>query len=41
MDIRYQPASRYWAFQSLETGIFLVLALGLGWVCLWRIRRLG
>jgi hypothetical protein len=41
MDVRYQPASRYWTFQWLESGIFLVLALGLGWVCLWRIRRLS
>jgi ABC-type transport system involved in multi-copper enzyme maturation permease subunit len=40
MSISYQPASRYWTFQWLEAGIFLVLALGLGWVCLWRIRRL-
>src|SRR5580698_242527 len=39
MFVSYQPASRYWAFQWLETGIFLVLALGLGAVCYWRIRR--
>jgi hypothetical protein len=24
--ITYQPASRYWAFQGIETGIFLALA---------------
>ncbi len=24
--ITYQPASRYWAFQGIETGIFVVLA---------------
>ncbi len=41
MGITYQPASRYWTLQWLETGIFLVLALGLGWICLWRIRRLA
>ena len=41
MGISYQPASRYWMFQWLEAGIFLVLALGLGGVCLWRIRRLA
>ena len=41
MRISYEPASRYWTFQWLEAGIFLVLALGLGCVCLWRIRRLG
>ena len=40
MQISYQPASRYWAFQWYETGIFLTLALGLGGVCYWRTRRL-
>ena len=28
--VTYQPAGRYWAFQWYETGIFVVLALGLG-----------
>jgi len=41
MAVTYQPASRYWALQCLETGIFLVLAAGLGGVCYWRIRRLA
>lgn len=27
--LTYQPASRYWAFQGIETGIFLVLAAAL------------
>ncbi len=27
--ITYQPASRFWAFQGIETGIFVVLAAGL------------
>jgi len=27
--LTYQPADRYWAFQGIETGIFLVLAAGL------------
>ena len=40
MAVTYQPASRYWEFQWLETGIFLVLAGGLGGVCYWRIRHL-
>ena len=35
----YQPASRYWAFQYIETGIFVVLALLLAWFCFWWIRR--
>ena len=39
LAVSYQPASRYWAFQWLETGIFLVLAGGLGGLCYWRIRR--
>jgi hypothetical protein len=41
MAVTYQPASRYWEFQWLETGIFLTLAVGLGGVCYWRIRRLA
>ena len=24
--VTYQPADRYWAFQGIETGIFVVLA---------------
>ena len=24
--VTYQPAGRYWAFQGIETGIFVVLA---------------
>ena len=27
--VTYQPASRYWAFQGIETGIFLLLAAAL------------
>ncbi len=27
--ITYQPASRFWAFQGIETGIFVVLAAAL------------
>jgi ABC-type transport system involved in multi-copper enzyme maturation permease subunit len=37
--ITYQPASRYWAFQWTETGIFLALALALGGFCFWRLGR--
>ncbi len=40
LRVTYQPASRYWDLQWLETGIFLVLAGGLGGVCYWRMRRL-
>jgi hypothetical protein len=41
MAVTYQPGSRYWALQWCETGAFLALALGLGGVCYWRIRRLS
>jgi hypothetical protein len=41
MKFTYQPADRYWDFQWLETGIFLVAAAGLGGVCYWRVRRLA
>jgi hypothetical protein len=41
LAVTYQPASRYWAFQWLETGIFLLLAGGLGGLTYWRIRRLA
>lgn len=37
--ISYQPASRYWPFQGLETGIFLALALALAGCCFWRLGR--
>jgi hypothetical protein len=36
--VTYQPASRYWAFQWVETAIYLALALALAGLCLWRIR---
>jgi len=39
IDMRYQPASRYWIFQAMETGIFVVLALGLGACSVWWVRR--
>jgi hypothetical protein len=38
-DVTYQPGSRYWLFQGLETAIFTALALLLGAFSLWRIRR--
>jgi hypothetical protein len=40
--ITYEPASRFWTFQSVETGIFLALALALAGCCLvWLIRRVA
>jgi len=35
----YQPASRFWTFQSIETTIFLVLALFLICATVWWVRR--
>jgi hypothetical protein len=37
--VTYQPSSRFWAFQSIETGIYGVLALALAGFCFWRIRH--
>ncbi len=37
--ITYQPASRYWPFQWIETAIFLALALALARYCFWRLGR--
>ncbi len=39
--VTFQPASRYWTFQAIETAIFLALAGLMAGVCFWRIRRLG
>jgi hypothetical protein len=39
--VAYQPVSRYWPLQWTETGIYLGLALGLGGICYWRVRRLS
>jgi hypothetical protein len=38
-SVTYQPASRFWPLQWIETGICLVLAAGLGCVCVWQVRR--
>lgn len=35
----YQPASRYWTFQWMELGVFVVLALLLGAASTWWVRR--
>jgi hypothetical protein len=35
----YQPGSRYWMFQGMESAIFVVLALGLVAFSLWFVRR--
>ena len=38
-SVTYQPASRFWPLQWIETGIYLLLAAGLGWVCVSQVRR--
>jgi ABC-type transport system involved in multi-copper enzyme maturation permease subunit len=35
----YQPASRFWAFQSIEAGIFVALTLALLGVTVWLVHR--
>jgi hypothetical protein len=37
--VTYQPASRFWALQGLETALFIVLALLLAGLCFWWVRR--
>ena len=37
--LTYQPASRFWAFQGIETGIFVVLAAVLLGVTFWVLKR--
>ena len=37
----YQPAGRFWAFQGIETGIFLALAAVLMYLAIRRIRRIA
>jgi len=37
--LAYQPASRFWAFQGIETGIFVVLAAVLLGITFWVLAR--
>lgn len=37
--VTYQPASRFWAFQWTETGIYVLLALLLTGFCVWQVNR--
>ena len=39
--VSYQPASRYWPLQSYELAIFLIAAVVLAALCIWRVRRIG
>ncbi|GAA2588286.1 ABC transporter permease subunit [Actinomadura fulvescens] len=38
-ELKYQPGSRFWAFQWYETGVYAVLSLGLAGLCFWLVRR--
>lgn len=37
--ITYQPANRFWTFQTIETALFVVLALALAAGCAWWVRH--
>jgi hypothetical protein len=37
--ITYQPASRYWPLQFIETGLLLALTLAIAGCCFWRLGR--
>jgi hypothetical protein len=38
-QVTYQPSSRFWPFQWIETGIYIALALVLAGFCFWRLRH--
>jgi hypothetical protein len=37
--VTYQPASRFWTFQTMETALFVVLAVALAGVSAWWVRH--
>jgi hypothetical protein len=37
--VSYQPASRFWAFQTYETLLFVVASAALACLCVWWVRR--
>lgn len=37
--LAYQPAGRFWTFQAIEAGIFVLLAAGAVLLALWLVRR--
>jgi hypothetical protein len=37
--VTYQPASRFWAFQTYETLLFVVASAALAGLCVWWVRR--
>ena len=39
LDLVYQPADRYWRFQTMEAVLFLAAALALCRLTVWWVRR--
>jgi hypothetical protein len=39
LAVTYQPASRYWTLQGIESAIYLALALVLAGYCFWRLNH--
>jgi hypothetical protein len=37
--VTYQPASRFWTFQWIETGLYFLLAVLIAGLCGWWLRR--
>jgi hypothetical protein len=37
--VTYQPANRFWTFQTIETALFVVLAVLLAGACAWWVRH--
>jgi hypothetical protein len=37
--IVWQPADRFWAFQGIESGVLVALALALVALTIWLVRR--
>ena len=37
--VTYQPANRFWAFQTYETLLFVALSAALAGFCVWWVRR--
>jgi hypothetical protein len=37
--VTYQPANRFWVFQTYETLLFVVVSLALAGLCAWWVRR--
>ncbi|MCT2587847.1 transporter [Actinophytocola gossypii] len=40
-QLTYQPGSRFWPLQWMETGLYLLLSAALSWFCFRHLRRLS